>query len=60
MPTAVIKGPLGELRMAIPDYIRIEHDEMSRKATVGILDRNDRKQRAMWGMSSPLHPNIEE
>jgi len=52
MPTAVVKGPLGELRMSIPQYVKIEHDETTRKATVGILDRNDSKQRAMWGSST--------
>lgn len=44
-----IKGPLGELRMPIENFIKIEHDEAARKATVRVMDVDNKKQRAMWG-----------
>lgn len=44
-----IKGPLGEMSMDLPAYVTIESNEESRTHTVGILDENDKKQKAMWG-----------
>jgi len=38
--------------MAVPGYLKIEHDELARKATLKIADREERKQREMWGMSN--------
>jgi len=51
-PLVSIKGPRGELSMAVPGYLKIEHDELTRKATLKIADREERKQREMWGMSN--------
>jgi len=36
--------------MAVPGYLKIEHDELARKATLKIADREERKQREMWGV----------
>ncbi|KAF1911417.1 60S ribosomal protein-like protein L6 [Ampelomyces quisqualis] len=49
LSTAQIKGPLGELSMQIPPYIIIDQDPKLPGPTLSIQDRNDRKQRAMWG-----------
>lgn len=50
-PTVVVKGPLGELKHSIPNFVIIEHDEPTRKALVKVQDRKERHQRAMWGES---------
>lgn len=34
----------------------LEHNEETRKATLSVLDREERKQREMWGMSNLLIP----
>ncbi|KAJ8607049.1 hypothetical protein MRB53_040558 [Persea americana] len=44
-----IKGPLGEMAMSIPPYLQVEHNAAARKATLSILDRQERRQREMWG-----------
>lgn len=53
-PTVQIKGPLGELSMTIPSYLKIDHDVTSRKATVSVLDAQERQQREMWGMRTDI------
>ena len=46
---------LGKMTVQIPPYMSLDHDKETRKATLNILDREERKQREMWGMSaSPL------
>ncbi|KAK3686612.1 54S ribosomal protein L6 mitochondrial [Vermiconidia calcicola] len=44
-----IQGPLGKMNMDIPAYISIESNEESRTHTLGVLDYQDKKQKAMWG-----------
>jgi large subunit ribosomal protein L6 len=50
MPTVQIKGPLGELSMQIPPYVKINTDPALPGPTLSIEDTTDAKQRAMWGM----------
>ena len=42
----------GKMTMQIPPYMSFDHDKETRKATLKILDREERKQREMWGMSA--------
>ncbi|KAK0515135.1 hypothetical protein JMJ35_002514 [Cladonia borealis] len=44
-----VKGPLGKMTVQIPPYMSLDHDKETRKATLNILDREERKQREMWG-----------
>jgi len=39
----------GKLTMTIPPFVNLEHDEAARKAVVSVNDREERKQREMWG-----------
>ncbi|ESZ92016.1 hypothetical protein SBOR_7599 [Sclerotinia borealis F-4128] len=48
-PVVNIKGPLGEISMSIESYIKIDHDENTRKAVVSVEDKLVKNQRAMWG-----------
>ncbi|CAF9922170.1 hypothetical protein IMSHALPRED_005602 [Imshaugia aleurites] len=47
--TVEIVGPLGRMSVKLPPYMRLEHDTDTRKASLSILDREQRKQREMWG-----------
>jgi hypothetical protein len=49
MSTVQIKGPLGELSMAIPAYVNINEDPALPGPTLTVQDSRDAKQRAMWG-----------
>ncbi|KAF2020879.1 mitochondrial 54S ribosomal protein YmL16 [Aaosphaeria arxii CBS 175.79] len=49
MSTVHIKGPLGELSMDIPSYVKIDQDPSLLGPTLSIEDAKDAKQRAMWG-----------
>ena len=49
VPAVQIKGPLGELSMELPAFIKVDFNSNTRKASVGIEDRNQKDQRAMWG-----------
>lgn len=40
---------IGKLSMTIPPFVKLEHDELARKAVVSVQDREERKQREMWG-----------
>lgn len=51
MSTVHIKGPLGELSMAIPPYVNINQDPALGGPTLTIEDAKDAKQKAMWGKS---------
>src|ERR1700712_3029415 len=47
------------MEMAIPPFIKIQHDEAARKAYVTIEDREVAKQRSMWGTTRAyLHNHI--
>ncbi|KAL2049222.1 hypothetical protein ABVK25_010489 [Lepraria finkii] len=47
--TVEVKGPLGKMTVQLPPYMSLSHDKEKRKATLSILDREQRKQREMWG-----------
>ncbi|EAT86462.2 hypothetical protein SNOG_06631 [Parastagonospora nodorum SN15] len=51
MSTVHIKGPLGELSMDVPPYIKIDQDPKLPGPTLSIQDSTDAKQKAMWGVS---------
>jgi large subunit ribosomal protein L6 len=36
--------------MTVPPFVKLEHDEASRKAYVTVEDKEAKKQREMWGM----------
>ena len=43
----------GKMSVQLPPYMSLDHDKDTRKASLSILDREERKQREMWGMSAP-------
>lgn len=43
--------------MTIPPFVNLEHDELARKAVVSVQDREERKQREMWGQYN-VHHNL--
>ncbi|KAJ5627020.1 54S ribosomal protein L6 [Penicillium herquei] len=47
--SAHIKGPKGEMTLDIPSFLTVNHDTVSQKATLSIIDPEDPHQRAMWG-----------
>ncbi|PMD18737.1 ribosomal protein-like protein L6 [Hyaloscypha hepaticicola] len=58
-PTVVIEGPLGKISMTIPSFVKLEHDDATRKAYVTVEDREVKKQREMWGTTRAyLHNHI--
>ncbi len=42
----------GKMTVQIPPYMSLDHDKETRKAILSILNREERKQREMWGMSA--------
>ncbi|MCJ1243559.1 hypothetical protein MMC30_000756 [Trapelia coarctata] len=44
-----VEGPLGKIQMPIPTYMSLKHDAETKKATLHIPDRTERKHREMWG-----------
>ena len=46
----------GKMTIQIPPYMSLDHDKETRKATLKILDREERKQREMWGMFASDSP----
>lgn len=47
--TVEITGPLGKMSVKLPPYMSLDHNTKTRKASLSILDRKQRKQREMWG-----------
>lgn len=43
------------MSIQLPPYMTLEHNKETRKATLSVLDREERKQREMWGMTCPPH-----
>ena len=39
----------GKMSLQLPPYMSLENDKETRKASLSILDREERKQREMWG-----------
>ncbi|KAL4804363.1 ribosomal protein L6, alpha-beta domain-containing protein [Aspergillus unguis] len=44
-----VNGPLGQLRLDLPSFLEVAHDEGLRKATLSVADATIAHQRAMWG-----------
>ena len=44
----------GKVTMTIPPFVNLEHDEAARKAVVTVQDREERKQREMWGQYTSI------
>ncbi|KAK3401944.1 ribosomal protein L6, alpha-beta domain-containing protein [Sordaria brevicollis] len=44
-----VQGPLGQLEMDIPEFIKIDHDTQARRATLSVENRDEKQQREMWG-----------
>lgn len=44
----------GKMTVQLPPYMSINHNKETRKASLSILDREERKQREMWGVSTRL------
>lgn len=42
------------MSVQLPPYMSLEHNKETRKATLSVLDREERKQREMWGMWLPV------
>ena len=49
VPSVLVKGPLGELRMEVPAYMNVDYNTKSRKAFLSVADPEEKKQREMWG-----------
>ncbi|KAH7630216.1 mitochondrial 54S ribosomal protein YmL16 [Sordaria sp. MPI-SDFR-AT-0083] len=49
-----VQGPLGQLEMDIPDFIKIDHDVEARRATLSVANRDEKQQREMWGTENTL------
>ncbi|KAI0169083.1 ribosomal protein L6 [Hypoxylon sp. FL1284] len=47
--TVTVSGPLGKLNLDIPPYLKIDQDEVTRRATLSIEDRQIKQQMEMWG-----------
>ena len=47
--TVDIRGPLGELSYEIPPFVQLAGDEGSATQVVSVMNKEDRKQREMWG-----------
>ena len=51
LSTVQVKGPLGEITMPIPQYVKIEGLE-GNAPVVSVEDADVRQQREMWGEST--------
>ncbi|MCJ1478417.1 hypothetical protein MMC13_007097 [Lambiella insularis] len=47
--TVEVEGPLGRISFAIPTYMDLDQNLDTRKATLSIPNRAERKHREMWG-----------
>jgi hypothetical protein len=50
-----VEGPLGKMSLDIPPFINIIENGEERTYGLSILDANDKKQKAMWGMIERLY-----
>lgn len=46
------------MSVQLPPYMSLEHNQETRKATLSVLDREERKQREMWGMPLSFHIQV--
>ncbi|MCJ1273304.1 hypothetical protein MMC21_001094 [Puttea exsequens] len=57
--TVEIKGPLGTMSVQLPPYMTLTLNKETKKASLSIRDREERKQREMWGTTRAyLHNHI--
>ncbi|TQV97426.1 hypothetical protein V2A60_006822 [Cordyceps javanica] len=49
MKTITIKGPLGELSMDVPNFVRMEQNLEDSMVTLAVDDANIAQQKEMWG-----------
>ncbi|KAF3761485.1 ribosomal protein L6 [Cryphonectria parasitica EP155] len=47
--TVSVAGPLGKLDLNVPMFLKLDHDPEARKLVIGIEDRTEKQQKAMWG-----------
>lgn len=52
-----VTGPLGQLTVPLPPYLKTEHDELTKKINVEVNDASETHQRAMWGTMRSLIQN---
>ncbi|EXJ95162.1 hypothetical protein A1O1_00281 [Capronia coronata CBS 617.96] len=52
-----VKGPLGQLTVPIPPYLKAEHDEFAGKLNISVNDAAEKHQRSMWGTMRALVQN---
>jgi large subunit ribosomal protein L6 len=56
-----VKGPKGELKLPLHRHVRVartKHEELGDVLTVTVKDENDKKDRALWGLSNRLINNL--
>ncbi|KAH7312344.1 putative 60S ribosomal protein L6 [Stachybotrys elegans] len=46
-----VTGPLGELKLDIPDFVEISHDLENKSISVGVKNNAVKRQKEMWGTS---------
>jgi hypothetical protein len=42
----------GQLELEIPDFVNVNQDPETRQVRLTVADRNERRQREMWGMQA--------
>ncbi|KIX05763.1 uncharacterized protein Z518_03735 [Rhinocladiella mackenziei CBS 650.93] len=52
-----VTGPLGQMTVPLPPYLKAEYDEDARKINVSVNDATEKHQRAMWGTMRALLQN---
>ncbi|KAG5981549.1 hypothetical protein E4U55_002830 [Claviceps digitariae] len=46
-----VKGPLGELNLAVPEYVKLQQDSENKTVLLSVEDANIKEQQTMWGTS---------
>lgn len=54
--TVTVTGPLGQLYLDIPPYVKIDQDEAAKRAMLSVEDTTEKHQREMWGALFPFTP----
>lgn len=49
--TITVKGPLGELKLDVPGFVRLEENKEEKTVSLGVEDANVKHQKEMWGTS---------
>lgn len=53
MMEAKLMSWIGEMILEIPSFLNVNHDSVTQKATLSVLDAEQPSQRAMWGAYLP-------